>query len=1549
MDIQLQHLSDSDGESTKCWGAFQKALCCCCTKRATERKNRGREREEERLMELRRIQEEERQKELQRKMEEVEQKEKRRLRKAMREFEIRRKRAEEEKERQLLQQEVQEKWEEAVQSWRLTKEEMEELKRLKKLEKILPLKIQRLEEKEAMSETWTTSTESEAETCSVGKMEGLCGMQQHQHTKRHQVMLREIERIAWIERCREREQEGKWTRPMERLSDMKKEEMLQCIEKKLTERQSALNNLFMERLNRMEAENERSLEKEIDRHHQLEMQLKEMEHRFAMERQIQLNRHEERLRELESEWKLEYEAKIMEMEHYLERERVMAERREEELFRVIEQQQKIKMKTLKNTKTTIGQERLSNQNFEREAEQWEEECHGLESEAQREKDRESTMRERSENTVQSAENEHEKQMQREQEKFQEMEEQLKTMQQKFEMEKEMEAKRYEERWRKMEEKRQKEWEEKIRELQKTWEEEKQGQVFLKPQEEQNKGKEVLTRMEIPAEVEKEETKRIEETREKTELKKVIDPGNECVTEIQQEVHKRKDMEVDLQEGENNLLGKESAMKDKEIQKEEKMVTEQKVPTNKGIESVREKKESRRHTQIKTTEDTLPEVEAKKSLKIGADEERCFKDKKQETKQPMNQKNDGMDWLKELRNKSEGEREGGLEKHELKQNKQKCLENVQEQGELQNQKTDVHENKQYTKEAISQRNDGMDWMSECKVKHEKEVDSESRVAPVVRRRQRASEPMTEKAEPGPKHKELVDDWLGDTNKEDRWAQIRRRHQQSREESRQELQKKVDQAEETEKDKGMVVGRRGRNLVEKTDAEEGVFLKMGKQETKQAKHQGNEGMDWLSEFKVKQEKEVDSGHHVAPVVGRRQKASELIIKKAEKPGPKHKELVDNLLGDTNKEDRWAQIQRRHQQSREESRQELQKQVDQAERAEKDKGVVVGRRARPLRRDVDSKHESETKMEEMESEEWWSELRRNNQRKFMGNQQKQKSEVHMSKPKEQGRQRIHHRTKPEGSLNIVRHTQVKKTEDTLAEVETKEPAKTEMAWLDSKQNKTGQRSQRTESWFGEWMQTKKYDAKHEIELHGKESRDLREVRGCRREEDRRTAKEEAVGVQGLGRGVQDPQVTDQQMKNTGTSRLWESLRGELDIQPCGSWKETNQTDLEDIPLAFKRQAASPLQQTVTGHQWAAIDKIQDKTKLEIEAAKHRTVGHAEILEVIRLNENEPLCMTDVTKTQSRIRTAGNAWAGLMKESESDDLNMSTKDLKTTLTLQRNMDTQKENKRQKELMTNSEEMAKENKQTENATQERQRQKERGAHKMEEVNKTRTQREIKKETKVAAKTEDQAPECSKSPSVVPLLCPSSDASNGEKERHEEQFKDASADSAKEGAQPVEEIRLGRSPSLVNLLDWNSDASDDKEERPENASLCSAEKVMECSEGTANNTVKDKSVRRKVIGWINTKAKEYYNRKIEKTFKREEEEGHKEYSPWYSTSSKWRAEREQEKRKELLKAEEKRQRLESSWQQWEAERAEKKRRKKMAENLFDCEDDDSLWFVEDLL
>ncbi|KAL2093919.1 hypothetical protein ACEWY4_011231 [Coilia grayii] len=1536
MDIELQHLSDSDGESTKCWGAFQKALCCCCTKRATKQRNRKREREEERLMELRRVQEEERQKELQRKMEEVEQKEKRRLRKAMREFEIRRKRAEEEeKERQLLQQEVQEKWEEAVgqQSWRLTKEEMEELKRLKKLEKILPLKIQRLEEKEAMSETWITSTESETETC-VGEIEALCGKEQQHHTKRHQVILREIERIAEIERCREREQEGKWTRPMERLSDMKKEEKLQCIEKKWTERQSALNNLFMERLNRMETENERSLEKEIDRQHQLEMQLKEMEHRFAMERQIQLNRHEERLRELESEWKLEYEAKIMEMEHYLERERVMAERREEELFRVIEQQQKIKMKTLKNTKTTNEQERLSNQNIEREAEQWEEECHGLESEAQRETDRESTMRERSENTVQSAKNEHEKQMQREQEKWQEMEEQLKTMEQKFEMEKEMEAKRYEERWRKVEEKRQKEWEEKISELQKTWQEEKQGQVLLKPQEEQNKTKEVLTRMGIPVEVENEERKMIEETHEK-DLEKMIDPGNECVTEIKQEVHKRIDMEVDLQEGENNLLGKESAMKDKEIQKEEKMVTEQKVPTNKGIESVREKrKQSTRHTQIKTTEDTLPEVEAKKSIKIGADEERCFKDKKQETKQPMNQKNVGMDWLKELRNKREGERERDIEK-------QRCGPLDGWLGDIEC-KNESEAEKEQKKKAISQRNVGMDWLSECKVKHEKEVDSESLVAPVVRRRQRASELITEKAEPGPKHKELVDDWLGDTNKEDRWAQIRRRHQQSREESRQELQKRVDQTEQTEKDRSVVVGRRARNVSRKTNAEEESLLEVNEQKTKQAMSKRNEGMDWLSEFKVKQEKEVDSGHHVAPVVGRRQRASDIIIEKAE-PEPKHKDLEDNWLGDTNKEDRWAQIQRRHQQSREESRQELQKQVDQAEQAEKDKGVVVGRRARPLRRDVDSKNESETKMEEMESEEWWSELRRNNQRKFMGNQQKQKTEVHMSKPHEQGRQMEVHRTKPEALLNIVRHTQVKKTEDALAEVETKEPAKTEMAWLDSKQNKTGQR---TESWFGEWMQTKKYDAKHEIELNGKDSRDLREVRGCRREEDRRTAKEEAVGVQGLGRGVQDPQVTEHQMKNTGRSRLWESLRGELDIQPCGSWKETNETDLEDTPLAFKRQAASPLQQTVTEHQWAAIDKIQDKTKLEIEAAKHRTVGHAEILEVIKLNENEPLCMTDVTKTQSRIRTAGNAWAGLIKESESDDLNMSTKALKTTATLQRN--TQKENKRQKELMTNSEEMAKENKQTENATQERQRQKEREAHKMEEVNKTRTQREIK-ETKVAAKTEDQAPGCSKSPSVVLLLCPSSHASNGEKERHEEQLNDASADSAKERAQPVEENRLGRSPSLVNLLDWNSDASDDKEERPENASLCSAEKVMECSEGTANNTVKDKSVRRKVIGWINTKAKEYYNRKIEKTFKREEEEGHKEYSPWYSTSSKWRAEREQEKRKELLKAEEKRQRLESSWQQWEAERAEKKRRKNKEEKSCDWEEDDSLWFVEDLL
>ena len=62
----------------------------------------------------------------------------------------------------------------------------------------------------------------------------------------------------------------------------------------------------------------------------------------------------------------------------------------------------------------------------------------------------------------------------------------------------------------------------------------------------------------------------------------------------------------------------------------------------------------------------------------------------------------------------------------------------------------------------------------------------------------------------------------------------------------------------------------------------------------------------------------------------------------------------------------------------------------------------------------------------------------------------------------------------------------------------------------------------------------------------------------------------------------------------------------------------------------------------------------------------------------------------------------------------------------------------------------------------------------------------------------------------------------------------------------------------------------------------------------------------------------------------------------------WRTQREQEKRKALLKAEGRRQRLESFLLNWEAKRAQKRALRMEEEERFNRDIDD-LWFVDDLM
>ncbi|XP_055776559.1 trichohyalin-like [Salvelinus fontinalis] len=83
----------------------------------------------------------------------------------------------------------------------------------------------------------------------------------------------------------------------------------------------------------------------------------------------------------------------------------------------------------------------------------------------------------------------------------------------------------------------------------------------------------------------------------------------------------------------------------------------------------------------------------------------------------------------------------------------------------------------------------------------------------------------------------------------------------------------------------------------------------------------------------------------------------------------------------------------------------------------------------------------------------------------------------------------------------------------------------------------------------------------------------------------------------------------------------------------------------------------------------------------------------------------------------------------------------------------------------------------------------------------------------------------------------------------------------------------------------------------------------------------DKSIRRRAVGWINKKWEERNLKKIERTYQREAEEGYKIVHiaiPGHTrlTATMTRAEREREKRKELLKAEERRKKMEDFNKQW---------------------------------
>ncbi|XP_041697112.1 uncharacterized protein LOC121534599 [Coregonus clupeaformis] len=102
-------------------------------------------------------------------------------------------------------------------------------------------------------------------------------------------------------------------------------------------------------------------------------------------------------------------------------------------------------------------------------------------------------------------------------------------------------------------------------------------------------------------------------------------------------------------------------------------------------------------------------------------------------------------------------------------------------------------------------------------------------------------------------------------------------------------------------------------------------------------------------------------------------------------------------------------------------------------------------------------------------------------------------------------------------------------------------------------------------------------------------------------------------------------------------------------------------------------------------------------------------------------------------------------------------------------------------------------------------------------------------------------------------------------------------------------------------------------------------------------TTKVDSVTGKVIGWVNKKVKERNERKIARTYWREETQSDQLYINGVVICS--RAQREREKRSKLLKGEQTRRRLERRWQEWEEKRDRKKNTLKRVQR-------NGLWYKE---
>ncbi|KAL2085776.1 hypothetical protein ACEWY4_019096 [Coilia grayii] len=896
-----------------------------------------------------------------------------------------------------------------------------------------------------------------------------------------------------------------------------------------------------------------------------------------------------------------------------------------------------------------------------------------------------------------------------------------------------------------------------------------------------------------------------------------------------------------------------------------------------------------------------------------------------------------------------------------------------------------------KETVKQQpNQEIEWLRESKQKQERDVDSESILKTVGERRQRTREHIGGKAETKMKHWEL-DDLLEDMNlkkKEDKWSEIMRKHERSRAESRQELEKQKDQGEHREKNKDTVVRPRRRgNEDRKTDDDEGKLLGVSEQEAKREFSMRNKGIDFLYELK----QDVVKGKRESLV---------------DEEGPKKGCIMTSRRVDR----RGRTLERKELERREQLGDWLQDIDIKTER----ESVMEQKTEEPLKT-KNPRHDSKQSTMNNFKREWQVSLktvdeenyktegiatmsRRREDSKTGAINQVKKEELMKALFKEKkqktAEERWHEPTEkrqrgmaenPQETANERKHEPQMFRQRQKELVTQEDEQKTQILRLgkqnpkqDIKTEECCQTSPKIERWTRGWMQTEKNDAKHGT-INEREDEALWVTRGSR-EEDRQANTGDVAGAK-AGR------------RSTGTCRQQEGLKDDdMDAQMCRLWKSTNQTAFEDTPLCSDYRPAMCVQQM------AAINATTQENTVPGTEAEHKTDRNAKTLQVSRQREKE--CKKETTITTKRnIEPKVNAWIDTRdkKELKSEDV-MGTKVFNGRERHQRKKIIQEENAWQRELEMKLSE-TEEKKPRDKATQKRQRllkpqkqieeqeiekEKERDSFQIEKQKEPRQQKKVERGKEIERQKEQHKQLQTEKLKVLE----SHRDTNREKEanklkvRHKQSVKDL------EQPEMAANIRRRRNAGPRVALCWQSNSNEkpkrdavattpverkdepvvnlkeqvpqhsnnhpqaqslasdpsDKEEETGGATPSAAgegaqqeisgaaEKSEETAEGEA--VKKDKSMRRRFLGWANKKAKDYYNNKIEKTMKREQEEGDQVYQSWFKKSPMSRAEREKEKRKSLVKAEERRQRMEESWEQWEVKRAEeKKRRKKEDEEI----------------